>query len=235
MRIQTVSSVAEINPVLFNGQSVIVIDVLRASSTIVTALDSGFASVFPVVTANEAYALRSEDTVLAGEWHCEKINGFDYNNSPTVISKKQHAGKQLVLTTTNGTKAVEKAMNAERLLIGCFLNATACVKKAIDQNVDITIYCAGTRNEFALEDGLAAGMMVNIAKKQNPSIETCDFSGALEACFLQLAHRLQSVLPTTTTGKRLVNHGYIEDIQYCCQTDVTQIVPIINKERIFTL
>jgi 2-phosphosulfolactate phosphatase len=235
MQIHTVSTVKEISPEQVNGRTVIVIDVLRASSTIVTALGSGFASVIPVATANEAFDLRSVNTVLAGERHCEKINGFDYNNSPTVIRKKDHTGKHLILTTTNGTRAVEKAMNADKLLIGCFLNASACMKEAMDHHSDITIYCAGTRNEFALEDGLAAGMMVHLAKKQDSSIETCDFSKAMEACFLQLAPQFPQLLFTTTTGKRLIDHQYREDIQYCSQIDILQIVPIVKGNRIFSL
>lgn len=235
MQINTVSTVEEISPEHVNGRTVIVIDVLRASSTIVTALDTGFASVIPVGTADKALALRSSNTVIAGEWHCKKIDGFDYNNSPTVLKKKDHTGNHLVLTTTNGTKAIEKAVQADRLLIGCFLNASACVKEAIVLNSDITFYCAGTRNKFALEDGLAAGMMVHLLKKQVSPIETCDFSNAMEACFLQLAHRLPKLLFTTTTGKRLVENQYKEDIQFCSQTDISQIVPIAKGNRILSL
>ncbi|MGM0875647.1 MAG: 2-phosphosulfolactate phosphatase [Bacillota bacterium] len=235
MQIDTVSTVEEITPEHVNGRTVIVIDVLRASSTIVTALDSGFASIIPVRTADEALALRSLNTVIAGEWHCKKIDGFDYNNSPTALKKKDHTGKDLVLITTNGTKAIEKAAQADRLLIGCFLNASACVKGAVVQNNDITIYCAGTRNEFALEDGLAAGMMVHLLKKQAPFIETCDFSDAMEASFVQLARRLPKLLFTTTTGKRLVENQYGEDIQYCSQTDISQIIPIAKGNRILSL
>ncbi|MBD1379983.1 2-phosphosulfolactate phosphatase [Metabacillus arenae] len=234
MRIETVSTVEEITTEHVNGRTVIVIDVLRASSTMVTALTSGFDSITPVGTVNEAFALQSKNTVLAGEWHCEKIDGFDYNNSPTVIRKKDHTGKHLVLTTTNGTKAVEKAAKADMLLIGCFLNATACITEALVQNGDITIYCAGSRNEFALEDGLAAGLMVHLAKKQAPSIETCDFSKAMEACFLQLSKGLPDLLFTTTTGKRLTSHNYTDDIKYCGQIDILQIVPIKKENRILS-
>lgn len=232
MRIHTVAAVEEIKPELVNGRTVIVIDVLRASSTIVTALDTGFTSIIPVATANDAYALRSKSTLLAGEIHCKKIDRFDYNNSPTDIRNTNNTGKQLVLTTTNGTKALEKAMEADSLLIGCFLNASACIKEALQKKADITMYCAGTRNEFALEDGLAAGMMIHLAKKQNSSIEACDFSKAMEACYHQLAPRLSKFLPTTTTGKRLVHHKYTEDLQYCSQIDILSIAPILKERRI---
>jgi 2-phosphosulfolactate phosphatase len=235
MRINTVKTVEEIKDVHIYDRTVIMIDVLRASSTIVTALESGFASVIPVRSGKEALALRSSNSIIAGEWHGKQIDGFDYNNSPSALKQKQHSGRHLVLTTTNGTKAIEKASKAYRLIIGCFLNASACVNDAVAQNRDITIYCAGTRNEFSLEDGLAAGLMVYLAKKQVPSIEICDFSVAMEACYLQLANQLSTLLFSTTTGKRLVKNQNTEDIEYCSQTNIVKIVPILKGNRILSL
>jgi 2-phosphosulfolactate phosphatase len=235
MQVKTISTVGEIKPEHVKGRTVIVIDVLRASSTIVAAFDSGIKSIIPVKKAEEALALRSLNTILAGEWHCKKIKGFDYNNSPTILKTKKHTGKHLVLLTTNGTQAMEKAAQADRLLIGCFLNASACIKEALVQNSDITIYCAGTRNEFSFEDGLAAGMMIHLVKKQASSIVTCDFSDAMEASFLQLAKKLPQLLYTTTTGKRLLQNQFEEDIRYCGQIDISQIVPILKGNRILSL
>jgi 2-phosphosulfolactate phosphatase len=232
MRISTVSTVKEIRNDHINGRTVIVIDVLRASSTIVAALDSGFASVIPVATKEEAFALQSANTLTAGEWHSKQIEGFDFNNSPYALKNRNNTGKHLVLMTTNGTRAIEKAARADRLLIGCFLNASACIKAAIRREVDITIFCAGTRNEFALEDGLAAGFMIYLAKNEVPSIESCDFSNAMVACYLQLAKQFPQLLYTTTTGKRLVNNQNTEDIRFCGQTDIVKIVPILDGNRI---
>jgi 2-phosphosulfolactate phosphatase len=235
MQVYTISKVEEIKPEHIDGRTVIVIDVLRASSTIVTALDSGFETIIPVKKTIEALELRTLNTILAGEWHCKKIEGFDYNNSPTILKKKNHAGKHLVLLTTNGTKAIEKAAQADRLLIGCFLNASACINEALMHKNDITIYCAGTRNEFSFEDGLAAGMMVHLLKKKASSIESCDFSDAMEACFLQLEEQLPNLLFKTTTGIRLIENHYEEDIRYCSQIDVSQIVPLLKGNRILSL
>jgi 2-phosphosulfolactate phosphatase len=235
MRIDTIKTVEEIKEEHVYDRTVIVIDVLRASSTIVTALETCFASVIPVRSAKEALALRSSNTIIAGEWHGKQLDGFDYNNSPSALKKERHIGKDLVLTTTNGTKAIEKASKAHRLLIGCFLNAAACINDAVTQSRDITLYCAGTRNEFSLEDGLAAGLMVYLAKKQVPTIETCDFSVAMEACYLQLENQLSTLLFSTTTGKRLVKNHNTEDIVYCGQTNIVKIVPIFKGNRILSL
>ncbi|MTT30641.1 2-phosphosulfolactate phosphatase [Terrilactibacillus sp. BCM23-1] len=235
MRIDTVATLEDIQEGQIDNRTVIVIDVLRASSTIVTALESGFTSVIPVKTRNEALTMRSLNSIVAGEWHGKKLDGFDYNNSPSILKKKIHTGKKLILTTTNGTRAIEKAASAYKLLIGCFLNASACVKEAINLNRNLTLYCAGTRSEFALEDGLAAGLMVSIMRNRVPSIETCDFSKAMEACYLQLANRLPHLLYSTITGKRLVKNLNTEDIKYCGHVDISNMVPILIENRIVSI
>lgn len=232
MRIEVVPTVEEIRSDQIRNRVVIVIDVLRASSTIVTALESGFTMVLPVETIGQAQALHTPGCLLAGERHCRKIPEFDFNNSPTQIASLQPAGHSLILTTTNGTRAIHKAERAASLLIGCFLNATACITYALEQNQDITLYCAGTRSEFALEDGLAAGMMITVAESQQPKIELCDLGHALKASYLQLADRLAEVLPHTTTGKRLVQHFFTDDLAYCAQVDLYRAVPFVKERRI---
>ncbi|MCK9909487.1 2-phosphosulfolactate phosphatase, partial [Microbacteriaceae bacterium K1510] len=105
MRIDVVPTVEEIRFEQISNRVVVILDVLRASSTIVTALANGFADVVPVETVGQAQACRGENTILAGERHCRKVSDFDYNNSPTALSKQNHQGKRLILTTTNGTRA----------------------------------------------------------------------------------------------------------------------------------
>ncbi|MBN6189340.1 2-phosphosulfolactate phosphatase [Aneurinibacillus sp. BA2021] len=232
MHITVIPTVEQIRPKLITGKTVIVIDVLRASSTIVTALHSGFASVTPVATIEKAYALRSPSIVLAGERHCEKIAGFDYTNSPTALAQGQHEGKHLVLTTTNGTRAMQQLEQAGRILVGCFLNATACITEALAQQRDIVLCCAGTRGEFALEDGLAAGLMVHVAKQHVPMVSACDASEVLEAGYLQLADKLAERLCTSITGRRLTARQHTEDVLFCSQRDVMQTVPVDQEKRI---
>jgi 2-phosphosulfolactate phosphatase len=232
MRIEVVPTVEEIRHEQLHNRTAIVIDVLRASSTVVTALSTGFASVIPVETVGQAYALRAKDTVLAGERHCKSLNEFDYNNSPTAIAAASPAGKHLVLTTTNGTRAIQKAARADSVLIGCFLNAKACIQEALRRKHDIVLYCAGTRQEFALEDGLAAGYMTHTARMINADVQVCDLGTALEAGYLNLAPEFPDCLFHTITGRRLVQHHHTPDILYCSQIDLVKIVPIVKEKRI---
>lgn len=232
MRIEVVPTVEEIRAEQITNRVVIVIDVLRASSTIVTALGNGFAAVVPVETIGQANALRTTDVCLAGERHCRKIPGFDFTNSPTELAAQTAAGRQLVLTTTNGTRAIQKAERAAHVLIGCFLNATACITHALSKQLDITLYCAGTRGEFALEDGLLAGLLISLAEKRVASLQLCDLGKALQASYLHLADRLPELLPLTTTGKRLVLHQLADDLAYCAQVDRYALVPYVTQKRI---
>jgi len=232
VRIEVVPTVEEVRFEQISNRVVIVIDVLRASSTIVTALGSGFQTVIPVETIGQAQSLRTPETVLAGERHCRKIADFDFNNSPTALSQTTHHGQQLILTTTNGTRAIQKAERAPLLLIGCFLNATACITHALTHNLDITLYCAGTRSEFALEDGLAAGLLIHRAKQAHPRLHVCDLGEALLASYLYLADQLPEQLMRTTTGRRLVQHHFTDDIRFCSQVDRYNLIPVVKEKRI---
>jgi 2-phosphosulfolactate phosphatase len=230
MRIEVVQTVEEIRHEQIIGRTVIVIDVLKAASTIIAALSCGFASVLPVETIGQAQALRSQNTICAGERHGKKVAEFEYSNSPTAFSIPHQTGKQLVLTTTDGTIAISKAARAAHVLIGCFLNAEACIQEALKRQLDITLYCAGTRHEFALEDGLAAGLMVHRARHLLPTIKVCDLGKALEASFLQLGSALPELLLETTTGKRLAQQQGTDDILYCGQLNQFDIVPVLKNK-----
>lgn len=235
MQIEVVLTADEIRQEQIMNHTVIILDILRASSTIVTALHSGFQTVFPVETIGQALSLNRPDAILAGERHCKNIHDFDFNNSPTELLKSGLKGKNLILTTTNGTRAIQKAARAEALFIGCFLNATPCICEALSRNLDITLYCAGSRQKYALEDGLGAGLFIHTAKKINPNIRVCDMGKTLESSYQFCSSTLSQQLRNSTTGKRLLALHYEEDIDYCSQVDVTDLVPIVKDKRILSL
>ncbi len=146
-------------------QICIVVDVLRASSTVVTLLTKGAPKVYTVKTIGEARALGSSpDILLGGERQGMPIPGFDFGNSPSEIRKLDLGRKSAVITTSNGTKAVELVSSAPHVLIGCFLNLTACCRKALDladaDNTSVTVICAGKNDGFALDDAVCAGHLV---------------------------------------------------------------------------
>ncbi|QDX93539.1 2-phosphosulfolactate phosphatase [Brevibacillus laterosporus] len=236
MRIEVVPTVEEIRLDQITHRTVIVIDVLRSTSTIISALAHGCQSVSITETIGQALSLRTNQTLLAGERQCKKIALFDENNSPIAMKKVNWEHKpHLVLTTTNGTRAMQKAEKAEHLYIAAFLNATACITQALQLKRDITLYCSGTRMEFALEDGLCAGFLVHEAKNSLPSIEVCDLAEAMRAAYQSFAPSLLQVMMNSKTGKRLRHHQHQEDIEMASQLNHYKIVPVYKEKRILPL
>ncbi|MCR8981515.1 2-phosphosulfolactate phosphatase [Brevibacillus laterosporus] len=236
MRIEVVPTVEEIRAEQIIHRTVIVIDVLRSTSTIVSALAHGCQAISTTETIGKAMALRTSKSLLAGERYCKKIASFDENNSPIAMKKVnwEHT-PHLVLTTTNGTRAMQKAEKAEYLYIASFLNATACITQALQLKRDITLYCSGTRMEFALEDGLCAGLLVQEAKRFLPSIEVCDLAEALQAAYQTFAPSLLQVMMNSKTGKRLQQHHHQEDIEMASQLNLYKIVPVCKEQCILPL
>lgn len=234
MRIDAIATVNEMQIEKVNGKTVVIIDVLRSSSTIIAAFMAGAAHVIPAETVGKAFHLHTESTYLAGERFCKKINGFHFSNSPTEILSHDLKGKDMILTTTNGTKAMQKAEGAHVLLIGSFLNGSEVAKKAIQLGNDLTLYCAGSRGHFALEDGLAAGYMIRqILSLAEEPIELNDFTRLLHDGYVQNEKRIEEILFQTETGKRLSHLDLHEDIRFSAQRDLTSILPQMNQGRIF--
>lgn len=214
------------------GKTVIVIDVLRSTTSIITAILNGCKEVYPVETSGQAFSLKDQDTLLVGERFCKKIQGFDLSNSPSELSEMDLSGKKIVISTTNGTIAIHKAAKGEHVLIGSFLNGTAVANEAIALKKDITLLCSGTRSQFAFEDALCAGFIISQLLTMIP-LECSDFAWMTLAAYENLKNEISVILPKTTTGTRLSQLGLIRDLEYCAQKDICDLVPYFKDERIF--
>lgn len=147
------------------NKSVVMFDILRASSTISTALANGCKEVIPVVEVEDAFAVAKtlpENTfIIGGERGALKVPGFHLGNSPLEYTADVVSGKTVILTTTNGTKATSRAAaGASQVFIGSLLNISALARRIMELGKDVVLVCAGTRGKFSLDDTLAAGMMV---------------------------------------------------------------------------
>jgi 2-phosphosulfolactate phosphatase len=233
MKVDVIPTVNEARVEKLTGRSVVVIDVLRCSSTIVTAFIAGCREIIPVETCGQAYSFRDEQTLLAGERFCKKVQGFDFSNSPTEIKDQQLGGKRLVISTTNGTRAIQKSAKSERSFIGSFLNGSSVARELLKYRKDVTLLCAGSRDEFALEDGLCAGFILSKMLELNPALELSDQAFILIAAYQHYESRLLELLLQSTTGKRLLQLGLADDIHWCAKIDVTVFVPVLKDERIF--
>ena len=214
----------------------VVVDELRASSTIVTALDRGCSELFVTRSLADARALgRAHRGVLAGERDGVTPRGFDYNNSPFQLLSADLAGRTFVLSTSNGTAMLARVRAMPVVLVGCLLNAAAvaeaALRFALARDLGIGVICAGILGRFAVEDMLASGLIVErlLATAEVAGVPLALGDGAIAA------HRLATSSPPfeaafegTETGNLLHEIDQAEDIAYCAQVDVTGVVPILR-------
>jgi len=206
------------------NKTAVVIDVLRATTTIVTALRNGARSVVPVAEVEEAVELSRnfapEDRVLAGERMALQIDGFDLSNSPLEFTGERVGGKTVFLTTTNGTRAIQGTQAAETL-IGALVNASATGQYAARRERDLVLICAGTLGHFSLEDTLAAGAIIHAIKEIDPSAETDDFSLASLLLYqhCDTEKKMHHLLDQTEHYRRLKDLGLIGDLEHCMKQD----------------
>jgi 2-phosphosulfolactate phosphatase len=198
----------------------VVVDVLRATSTIVAALHAGYRRVLCTASVERARRLRGTDRVLAGERGCLPIDGFDRGNSPRGLDPAP-AG-DLVLCTTNGTPAILSAASTARdVLIGSLLNLAALVAH-IPTDRDVTVVCAGTEGRFALEDAYVAGRIV-----QGLTADRTDAARAAE----QLARTYDEPgqpLAVSANAAVLRATGQIADIAFCARESIAAVVPRVS-------
>lgn len=202
----------------------IVIDVLRATSTLTQALASGYRRVLCVETVERAETLRDAGRVLAGERSCVKPDGFDQGNSP--IEALRRAGDELVLATTNGTPAVLTACaHADTVLLACMLNLDAAVRATLEHmtsgGIDVQIVCAGTNGAVSLEDTYVAGRI----SSRLPCSRT---DAVLVAEGVARAFRTPlEALSASADARALEAAGMRDDIAFCARESLLDIVPTV--------
>jgi len=212
------------------GDLIIVVDVLRCSSTIVTAIANGAKAIIPVKTLDEARKIRAKnpDYLLAGERGGLKPNGFDLGNSPPEYVREKIFGKTIVLTTTSGTKALVNSRSAKWVIVGSFLNSRAVANKAINvayaENMGISIVQSGTNGKFSLEDFICAGAIVSRLPKE--LIKISDSAQAALLTFEYIKNNLYANLAKSEHSRKLIDLGFNEDIKFSSQIDVYDVVPL---------
>lgn len=233
MFVEVALTAQEIPTYPIQDKSVVVIDVLRATSAMITALVNGCRAVIPVRDLDRAWAIKEKaEVLLGGERHCVKIPGFDFGNSPLEYKRERVQGRKIVFCTTNGTLALVNSQEARVLALGAFLNAKAIAPFLVEKQNPVLLACAGTRGEFTLEDFLAAGCIIHQLKNLGASLELSDKAVAAHGLYLTYKDNLHEALLLGRHGKRLSHLGFGEDVAYCAQTNLFPVVPIYRKGRI---
>lgn len=218
----------------------VVVDVLRATSVMATAVEHGARQVITCIEIDDALRLAKilpADTLLCGERHCKPIAGFYLGNSPCDYSSETVSGRTLVMTTTNGTRALAAAARADQVFAGSFVNLSAIAAKLMDQS-HVTIVCAGTDGHETEEDMLFAGALALRLRDSVPHLQSDDAAG--EAIGLWQGHlasgeSLAERLCRSRGGRNLVDAGYLEDVKYCARIDAVSAVPSIIAREPLTL
>jgi 2-phosphosulfolactate phosphatase len=225
---------ALVEPEFLVGMTVVVIDVLRATTTMVHALAAGAVEVAPFLNVDDAQRLAEqvgEKAVLGGERGGVPIPGFDLGNSPAEYTRDRVGGKTVVFTTTNGTRALERCKLAKRVLIGAFANFSALCQELTDAR-EVAIVCAGTDGHVTREDTLLAGAIV--ADLAREKLAQLNDQALLAADAWQTAVRLLTdrplgmMLRDSRGGRNLIETGQENDIDLAAQIDRFDIVPELD-------
>ncbi len=220
----------------FVGKNAIVIDVLRATTTICYAIYNGAKSIIPTIEIKEAFNLRDsigDGVLLCGERDGKKIDGFDLGNSPREFTPEKIKDKMLICCTMNGTRAIIRARNAELVIIASIVNISFVAKTLLNDNKDIIIACSGKDGRFSLEDALCAGKLLSLLENK---IEL-DNDGALTAYLIHQYYKdnLTKALKDAEHGKYLMSLGLEEDIKLCSTADTLKVLPILYEGKIINM
>ncbi len=216
---------------------VVVIDALRATSTVVEALANGARAVLPVPGIDDAVRVAQsvgrDRVVLGGERRSLPIEGFDLGNSPREFTPDRVGGRFVALTTTNGTGALLGAASARRVLVGAFLNLDAVAAALASDGGAAAVVCAGREKRFALEDAVCAGMLVaRVADRTGAPLELNDAGAAAVALAGRYGADLVAMLERTAAGRQLIEAGLGEDLAFCATVDRHGVVPELHDRQI---
>ena len=224
------------------GRVVVVIDVLRASTSIATALANGARAVIPVESTeevvNRAKAFARSEVKLAGERQMRPIPGFDLGNSPREFSREVVEGKTVLLSTTNGTAAIASLQGPRDVVIGSYVNFSAVlamVRAALRGGADIAILCAGRDKQFSLEDAACAGRFAHHAMRRRTDVAVNDAAFASMLIDRRYSDNLMRLFSASAHGRALSEAGYGDDLTDCAAIDSFPIIPIYQDRQITKL
>lgn len=226
MKVDVILTAGEIKADKIKDKIVVIIDVLRATSVMTTALANGAKAIYPYKDIESVLqnCKKSSSYVLGGERKGLKIEGFDFGNSPLEYTKEAVYGKDVFMTTSNGTRAIEASANgSKKLYIACFLNIQSVVDKLKAENQDTVIVCSGTNDEFSLDDALCAGEIIKRLSEKS-GIKFSDISLGLKI-IAKSSKGVEETLKGSKHFEYLKSIGFYGDMNHCFSIDKFDIVP----------
>ncbi len=233
------------SPVLFphyvvEESIVVIIDAIRMSATMVTALSNGASEIVPVAGIDETLSYRKKGYLIAGERDAHKLEGFDFGNSPAEFTKERIKGRKLAISTTNGTQVInlvrheaKKSAKVEQIIIGSFLNISAIAEYLMAQNKNIVIQCSGWKNTVSTEDIMFAGFLTEKLLKSSDFYFWRDSAFLAREIYRQARNNMLSYLLQASPRFKEKIDLLRSDIEYCLTIDKHSIVPKYENGKIY--
>ena len=232
MRVHVALTPKEFAGAALGGRAALVVDVLRATTTVVAACAAGCRQVIPVADAAAALERAREfpagEALVAGERGGEPIPGFDLGNSPLECTPERVRGRTVIMTTTNGTTAMLAAAAAAAAAVAAITNVAAAARWALGQGRDLTVLCSGATGGFSLEDAVCAGLLVERLVQAGAALDASD--AAVAACRLgeHYRPRLDRLLEDSTWARKLARAGRLADLDACLALATIEEVPVFK-------
>jgi 2-phosphosulfolactate phosphatase len=210
---------------------VVVIDILRATTSMCVALDNGAELMIPVEDIEECRDYKKQDYLIAAERSGEQLAGFDFGNSPFSYSRENVEGRRIAITTTNGTRAIKAAQqrNAKEVVVGSFCNIGALANWLIQQNEHVCLLCAGWRDNVTLEDTIFAGALAR--KLRHDFRRFQDTCLVAETLYNSANTRKRYFFRNSSHYQRLIHLKLQEEVKYAMRRDTHPVIPLmIGKE-----
>lgn len=210
-----------------SDKTVVVVDILRATSCMTTAFAHGINAIKPFAKLDDCLAMKAQGYFTAGERDGKKVEGVDLGNSPFEYMHEKLKGQNIAFTTTNGTQAIAKSEGAKEIIIGSFLNLSTVANYLRSSENNVLVVCAGWKGKVNLEDTLFAGALVELLKD---NIEPdCDAPLMAQHLYNQAKHDMVAFLQQSSHVKRLARLNIHKDIEFCLTADQYNVLPILQN------
>ena len=214
---------------------VVIVDILRATSSICAAINNGVKSIIPVATVEEARAMKQQGYMVASERDGYVLDFADFGNSPFNFTPEIVKGQEIVYSTTNGTRCIHMASHSKAVVIGSFLNISSLAQWLIQQNAPVLIFCASWKDRFSLEDTVFAGALAQRLLDSEKYESQCDAVTASLDLWSIAKHDLLGYIQKAAQKGRLASKGLDDCIEYCLTADQTSVVPVFMKDKLIDM
>ena len=235
VRVDVVLLPKHLEPRHLDGRTVVVFDVLRATTTMAAALSGGVEEIRvfgSLDDAARAAAAHRGARILCGEENCLPPAGFDLGNSPGAFRHELHAGRTAYMSTTNGTRAIVAARAAANIFTGAIVNASAVARAVSAAGADVTLLCAGTGGAVAMEDVIGAGAVMAALARNSPISPESDTALIARRLYEAVAHDLRAALTESLGGRNVIAAGLLEDIDFAARLDALDIVGFVERQTL---